>query len=132
MSRLSLTPDKLVEALQNELTLYGENVEEKLREATRESVSDLVKKTKATAPQGKRGTFRKNIAGDYRSLKKGSRHIKATWYVKAPDYRLTHLLVHGHATKDGGRTKADPFLQNALDEVLPEFERKVEEALKND
>lgn len=130
MSRL--TPDKLADVLQNELTVYSEEVEEKIRESTRESVSTLVKKTKATAPLGKRGSFRKNIAGDFSSLKKGSRSIKATWYVKAPDYRLVHLLVHGHATKDGGRTKADPFLENALDEVLPEFERKVEEALKND
>jgi hypothetical protein len=132
MSRLSITPDKLADVLKNELTVYSEEVEDKLREVTRESMSTLVKKTKATAPLGKRGSFRKNIAGDFRSLKKGNRSIKATWYVKAPDYRLVHLLVHGHATKDGGRTKADPFLENALDEVLPEFERKVEEALKND
>lgn len=54
------------------------------------------------------------------------------WHVKAPDYRLTHLLVHGHATKDGGRTKGNPFLANALAQVLPEYERKVEEVLRND
>ena len=52
------------------------------------------------------------------------------WYVKAPDHRLTHLLVHGHATRNGGRTKANPFLKNALDDVLPEYERAVEEAVK--
>ena len=57
--------------------------------------------------------------------------MRATWYVKAPHYRLTHLLVHGHAKKDGGRVQGDPFLQNALDEVLPEYERAVEEGLKN-
>ena len=52
------------------------------------------------------------------------------WYVKAPDHRLTHLLVRGHATKDGGRTKADPFLENALDVVLPEYEQNAREAVK--
>lgn len=127
-----ITPDKLAEAIGKELTIYSEEVEDKLREVTRKSVTTLVKKTKATAPKGKRGKFSKQIAGDFSDLKKGTRKIKAVWYVKAPDHRLTHLLVHGHATKDGGRTKADPFLQNALDEVLPEFERKVEEALKGD
>ena len=45
-------------------------------------------------------------------------------------HRLTHLLVHGHATRNGGRTKANPFLKNALDAVLPEYERAVEEAVK--
>lgn len=127
-----ITPDKLTEAVENELTIYREEVEDKLREITRKSVTNLVKKTKATAPKGKRGKFGKQIAGDFSNLKKGTRSSKAVWYVKAPEHRLTHLLVHGHATKDGGRTKADPFLQNALDEVLPEFEREVEEALKGD
>ena len=131
MGRVTITPDKLRDAIAEELTLYGEEINEKLIDVTRQSMAQLVKQTKATAPVGKRGSFRKNIAGDFRGLKKPGRNIKATWYVKAPDYRLTHLLVHGHATKDGGRTKADPFLQNALDEVLPDFERKVEEAITN-
>ena len=133
MSRVGITPDKLTEAIGKELTIYGEEVEEKLRAVTRTSMAALVKKTKSTAPKGKRdGKYSQHIAGDFRGLKKGGRKISATWYVKAPEYRLTHLLVNGHATKDGGRTRSDPFLQNALDEVLPEFERGVEEALKND
>lgn len=131
MSR-RVTPDELADAIEEELTLYRENVEEDLREATRQCVTKLVKKTRATAPKGKRGTYAKKIAADFRGLKKGAPHIKAIWYVKAPEHRLTHLLVHGHATRDGGRTKADPFLENALNEVLPEFERAVEEAVKND
>lgn len=132
MSRVTITPDRLSEEIEKELTIYCEDVEERLRDATRKSMTDLVKKTKATAPKGKRRNFRKNIAGDFRGLKKGNRNIKATWYVKAPDYRLTHLLVHGHETKDGGRTRADPFLENALNEVLPEYEKAVEDAVKND
>lgn len=131
MGRVAITPDKLVEAISEELTIYHEDVDDKLREITRKHVADLVKKTKATAPVGKRGTFRKNIAGDFRGLKKG-RNIKGVWYVKAPDHRLTHLVVHGHAKKNGGRTKANPFLENALNEVLPAFEKEVEEAVKND
>lgn len=132
---------ELGSALEQNLTIYGEEIDEALRHVTEDSMKKLVKKTKATAPKGKRnGQFKKNITADYQTLRrKGSRSkgqfrgrtIRATWYVKAPDYRLTHLLVHGHETKNGGRTKADPFLQNALDEVLPEYERNVEEVLRN-
>lgn len=128
---------ELGSAIEQELTIYGEEVNENLSRVTEETMRSLVKKTKATAPTGKRhGQFRKNITADYSELrKKGGggkkgRKVRATWYVKAPDHRLTHLIVHGHATKDGGRTRANPFLQNALNEVLPEYERKVEEVIK--
>jgi hypothetical protein len=54
-----------------------------------------------------------------------------TWGAKAPSHRVIHLIVHGHATKGGGRTKGDPFLQNAMDVVLPEYEEAVKEALES-
>ena len=53
------------------------------------------------------------------------------WYVKPPDHRLTHLLVHGHVTKDGGRTKGDPFLENAVDSAVDWFEDNLERMLTN-
>jgi hypothetical protein len=131
MGRITITSDKLADAIEQELTIYHEDVNEKLREVTRKSMADLVRKTRATAPTGKRGLFRKAIAGDFRGLKRGSRKVSATWYVKKPHYRLTHLIVKGHATKNGDRTKADPFLSNALDEVLPEYENEIKEVLAN-
>lgn len=129
MAKLTITPDKLATAIERELTIYHEDINEKLREVTRNSMADLVRKTRNTAP-AKSGNFKRHIAGDFRGLKRGNRKVSATWYVKDPHYRLTHLLVHGHATKDGGRTKADPFLQNALNEILPAYEEAVKEAIK--
>ena len=123
--------------MEQALTVYSEEITEKLRGITQESMKQLVKETKATAPRGRRkGQYRRSITADYRGLKKSARGLKgqevsAVWYVRAPDYRLTHLLVHGHATNDGGRTRANPFLQNACDKVLPEYERKVQEAIQN-
>lgn len=111
-----------------ELEVYHQNVIDALNAAGDKAVKNLVKKTRATAPVGERGSFKKSISSKTEKGARGNKHI---WYVKAPDYRLTHLLVHGHATKDGGRTKADPFLANAVAEVIPEYERDVEEALKN-
>ena len=119
-------PKDLTYAMRKELTLYHEDIMERINAAGETAVKDLVKKTKATAPVMS-GDFKKNIAWKLISGKFiGKRFV---WYVKGPDCRKTHLLVHGHATADGGRTKADPFLQNALDEVLPEYEKKVREAL---
>lgn len=121
--------------MEQALTIYNEEINEKLRGITQESMKKLVKETKATAPRGRRkGKYRRSITADYSGTRKSPKglkgqNVKAVWYVKAPDYRLTHLLVHGHATRDGGRTRANPFLQNAVDKVIPEYEAKVQEAL---
>lgn len=116
-------------AIEQELTSYHESIVEKLDAAGDAAVKKLVKLTKATAPVGKRGSYRKNIAG--RRLFKTKRASKHAWFVKAPDYRLTHLLIRPHPTPNGSQTKGDPFLKNAVDEVLPEYENAVKEAIEN-
>lgn len=125
----SVKPSGLGAAIAQELTVYHQDITEKVRNLAEQAAKDLVKKTKATAPKGHRGNFRRNIASkELEKHRNGSTHA---WYVKDPDYRLTHLLVHGHETRDGGRTRADPFLANALGEVLPDYEKAVEGAIKN-
>ena len=110
------------------LDIYSQAVQEALAEATTAAMQELVTETKKTAPKGSRGKFRRSITSTEQKLTRG---VRSTWHVKAPEYRLTHLLVHGHATKNGGRTKGDPFLQNAVDRVLPAYEEQVREVLKN-
>lgn len=130
MGKIVTKPDGIAKAIQQELTLYHEDVKDKLRAITRDSLTDLVRQTRATAPK-QTGEYAKSISGDFKGLARGLKTIKGVWYVKAPHYRLTHLLVHGHATRNGGRTGSDPFLKNACDKVLPEYEKKVEEAIAN-
>lgn len=126
----NLKPENLGAAIEKELTLYHSRVVERLNAAGAAAMKDLVKTTKATAPKGARGSYKRNITS--KEIKRDKRGSTYVWYVKAPDHRLTHLLVRSHATKDGGRTKADPFLQNALDKVLPAYEKAAEEAVKDD
>lgn len=123
----TIKPEDLGKVIEEELSVYHEDVTRRINDLSAEAVKSLVKKTKATAPK-RTGSFRKNISS--KVLEKSPRGDKYVWYVKAPDHRLTHLLVHGHAKKNGGRVKGDPFLQNALDDVLPAYEEAVEEAVK--
>lgn len=115
-------------ALGKELDEYREEVQQAVDAASQNAIQKLVRITKDTAPKSS-GAFRRHIAG--KEIQRGNRwdHVYV-WYVKAPFHRLTHLLVHGHAKPNGGRVPGDPFLQNALDEVLPEYEAEVEDALK--
>lgn len=140
MNKVNVQASDLSAVLEAQLSKYNQDVNEQLAEVVDQSITKLVKLTKASAPRGKReGQFAKNIAADKRELKRAKsqmhaglhgRVVSATWYVKAPDYRLTHLIVHGHDKKGGGRTRANPFLKNAVDQVLPEYEQAVQEVFK--
>lgn len=123
----TIKPVDLAQVLQQELDVYSKELTERLNAVGAVSIKKLKKLTKANAPVAS-GSFKKNIAVKEETNEMGVK--KFTWYVKPPDHRLTHLLVHGHATRTGGRTRANPFLKNALDVVLPEYEENVKEAIK--
>lgn len=130
MAKKSIKAADLGEAIAEQLSLYCEEKVEEVNAAGEKAIKKLVSLTKKTAPKRPHG-------GDYaKSITHTAKVVGATgdkeftWGAKAPQHRLTHLLVHGHATLNGGRTRKDPFLENALETVLPEYERDVEEALR--
>lgn len=139
-----IKPDELGKMIDDGLIEYSEELVDRVNEAGSSAMDELVKLTKASAPVGARGDFRRDITSresaamyGHTKWQRKSKYSKFTlsvkkfiWCVKAPNYRLTHLLVHGHATPDGGRTKANPFLQNALDQVLPEYEKAIKNAIE--
>ena len=117
----------LSEAIARELEQYGADLQQGVTAAARTAGRWLVRLTKATAPVGAREKYKRAITMTEESTQVSCRII---WHVKPPEHRLTHLLVHGHATKDGGRTKSNPFLQNALDQVLPKYEKDVRKVIQ--
>lgn len=54
-----------------------------------------------------------------------------TWHVKAPHYRLTHLLEYGHATRNGGRTRAFPHISKGADYAEKRIEELITEGLSD-
>ena len=77
------------------------------------------------------GSF-KDRRGDYR---KGwrAKKIGSRWVVhNATDYRLTHLLEHGHAIAKGGRESPSfPHIKDVENEMIAEFEREVLGVIRN-
>ena len=121
---------KLGEVIGEELKLYTFETNEKVYRAGQKAIKEMERITKDTAPFDARRYHKHYV--DLITTKSERRRTGVTvhtWYVKPPGYRLTHLLVDGHETRDGGRTEGNPFLQKALDAVLPEYEKDIEEAL---
>ena len=129
MAKATIKPGDLGAAIAEQLGLYFEEKVEAVNAAGEKAAKKLVQITKKTAPK-RTGDYAKSLT--YTATEKPVTGDKEfTWGAKAPHHRVTHLLVKGHPTGNGGRTTGDPFLANALDTVLPEYEKDVEEALKN-
>jgi hypothetical protein len=123
----TIRPQDLGEAIAEQLTVYHKDKLEQVNAAGETFIKQLVKLTKKTAPKDS-GTFAKSLT--YTAEEKVGGDIAYTWGAKAPHHRLTHILVNGHATVNGGRVDGDPFLDNAMDTLLPDYEKAVEEALQ--
>lgn len=131
MSKKPITPADLSAVLTDALTLYSEQVLQNVNKAGKKAVDELVRITKDTAPYDATHHGRHYVSCIAAGSQQRPTGNLYTWYVKAPCYRLTHLLVHGHAKRGGrGRVEGDPFLHNAWDRVRPQYEKDVEEAVK--
>lgn len=125
--------EKLSSEINDELKLYSKEITDGLKKVARKYSSELVKKTKATAPDGDRKTNKYRDSIKSKKQSENLNEIKYIWYVdsKNSNYRLTHLLVHGHAKRNGGRTRENHFLRNAVNEIEKAYLKEIEEVIKN-
>lgn len=98
----------LADTIQNSLNSYHIDVTEKIKKLTQETAKELAKTTKKDSPV-RTGEYKKHIS--YKKTYESNLCCKYVWYVKDPEYRLTHLISNGHATRNGGKSKSNDFLR---------------------
>lgn len=114
----------------------ADDYEREVYEETKKGIDKTAKKMKdvirdSTEFQDRTGKYRKAFALRKQEDRTWKRYSK-TWYVKAPHYRLTHLLEKGHLTRSGGRTRAFPHIekgeQYAEENLIQNIEEEIERA----
>ncbi|EHL17392.1 hypothetical protein HMPREF9630_00559 [Peptoanaerobacter stomatis] len=108
--------------IQNILEEYSEHARKVLEEASDKTAKETVSKLKAASPK-KTGKYAKAWSSKkvHGLFSKGN-----IVYVKAPHYRLTHLLEYGHAKKNGGRVQGKRFVAPIEQEANRMFIQEVE------
>lgn len=129
MSDVVVSIDQLGEAIDHELTLYSKEVIDGVKKQAKKSMDQLVKDTKNTAPVGHRKRHYKDSITS-RKESESDRGISYLWYVNGSDYRLSHLLEKGHALRNGGRVAGTHFIENALNPIMEDYVKAVEEVCK--
>lgn len=122
--------ENLTTEIEELLQDYNKTVIEGVKKETKKAMKNLVKGTKKDAPVGKRNKHYKDSITS-KKISESEDSLVLEWYVKDPNYRLSHLLEKGHATRDGSRTKAYHFISNNLEKVKEDYEKGVNEVIKN-
>ena len=117
-----------IENLQKEvtkyLTDYVEDIEEGVQETTDKLSKEAVKEIKQASP--KRQGTRKNPYYKGWTSKKEKKGKKYTRKIhNKTNYQLTHLLENGHATRNGGRTKAQPHIKPVEEKYNKLYEKEI-------
>ena len=123
--------DQLAAEIAKGLAEYSQDVVEKVNVSSEKVGKAAVKRLKQTSPRRP-----PPIGGKYAkswtmtTFKNYGQPDVRVIHAKAPHYRLVHLLEKGHALVNGGRTRPQPHVAPAEEEVIREFTREVEEAIK--
>ena len=125
MTKISV--DQLAAEIAKGLAEYSQDVVEKVNISSEKIGKEAVKQLRQTSPK-KTGKYSKSWTMS--TEKEIGQPHKRIVHVKAPHYRLTHLLEYGHAKVGGGRVEGRPHIRPAEEMVIEEFVKEVEEAIK--
>lgn len=127
MSGNKVQVNELQKVLNNYLMNYREDIQDDVVEVTDRVTKEAVEELKATSPRGKRGRYCKGWSTKIQNRGKLKYH-KVIW--NRTDYQLTHLLEFGHATRNGGRTKAIPHIRPIEEKYNQEFVDLLEKQIR--
>ena len=116
-----VTIDGFASELVDLLTEYTEEVEEGLEDAKEEVAKEGANTLKGTSPKK---------TGKYASGWKAKKQDKAWVIHNAKRWQITHLLEKGHAKVGGGRVAAIPHIAPVEEQVIKEYEKRLEKVIK--
>ena len=125
VSQFAMAINEALEEFAGAVDADVEYVTEKVAKQTAENVRAGIKSS------GIKGTGAYSKSIRVRSLKDKRLVRSKIIYSKSPEYRLTHLLEYGHATANGGRTRAFTHWKPAEQKAIDDFVKELREAIND-
>lgn len=123
----AIKPEELQKVLFDYLENYREDIQEDIVGCTDKITKEARDELKQTSPKGRRGEYCKGWAVKLQKKHK-LKYEKVVW--NKTNYQLTHLLEFGHATRNGGRTKAITHIKPVEEKYNLKFVDLVEEKIR--
>ena len=119
--------DDLASEVMKGLTEYAELADNEMKKAVRKTATAVKNEISANAPK-KSGRYQKSWAA--KKVKENSHTLEMTVHSKNR-YQLAHLLEHGHAKRNGGRTRAIQHIAPAEELGAEQLEQDIESMIRN-
>ena len=121
-----VSANQLAEAVMKELDKYKGMAIECVKESAQDAAKTVQGQIKSGAPV-RTGKYAKSWKT--KVTKDTPLTAEVTVY-SSTQYRLAHLLEHGHAKRGGGRTAAQIHIAPAEQEGIEQFERELKKGLR--
>lgn len=125
MSGTRISVDQLADAVSDALEEYAKLADETMRKAVTDASKSVKNAIKEGAPV-KSGKYAKSWS--VKNTKVSSHALEVTVYSRNR-YQLAHLLEHGHAKRNGGRTRAQVHIAPAEQKGMEQLERDIRKGL---
>ena len=125
MSTTKISVDQLADAVNDALEEYSKLADETMRKAVTDAGKTVRNSIKEGAPV-KSGKYAKSWS--VKNTKMNSHVLEVTVYSRNR-YQLAHLLEHGHAKRNGGRTRAQVHIAPAEQQGMEQLERDIRKGL---
>jgi len=125
-----IKPDELEKRVMDYLQNYKEDIDEEVMETVDEVTKQARDELKQVSPRGKGSRdnpYHKGWAIKLSKKRTGVYH-KVIW--NKTNYQLTHLLEFGHATRNGGRTRAIPHIRPIEEKYNVKFVDKLDNKIR--
>jgi len=129
----TIKPSEVQKALIDYLENYVEDIQEDVEESTDIVTKGAKQELIQTSPKSGIARDTKYYKGwtikiGARTRKKSYKYTKVIW--NKTNYQLTHLLEFGHATRNGGRTRAIPHIRPVEEKYNVEFVDLLEKKIR--
>lgn len=123
----SVPVNGLADAISETLQQYSDDVIDGIKNAEDITAKECKENLAADSPVGATGKYQKG----WKITVTTNTPLKKYTVIHNKEYRLTHLLENGHATRNGGRTRAFSHIKPNEEKANAAFETRVEEVIRN-